>query len=667
LLEASENFTVNLSSAHPLVDASDTAIGTIADNETATASISANDASAAEAGSDPGQFTVSLGTVNDTGTPITVSYSIGGTATAGTDYTALTGSVQIAVGASSAPIDVTGIVDDALVEGGETVTVTLIGTDNGAVGVNATPTAVTIADNDTATVTVTANDAAAAEAGSDPGQFTVALGTTNNTGTPITVSYSIGGTATAGTDYTALMGSVQIAAGASAATIDVAGIVDDALVEGGETVAVTLLGTDNGAVGVDATPAAVTIADNDTAALTVGDVVVNEAAGTLTFVVTADNAVTGGFDVDYSFTDGSAASPADYVNAAGTVNFAGTAGESRNIVVTVNEDLLLEASETFTISLSTVHPLVDASDTATGTITDNETATVTVTANDAAAAEAGTDPGQFTVALGTTNNTGSPITVSYSIGGTAMADTDYTALTGSVQIAAGASAATIDVAGIVDDALAEGGETVTVTLTGTDNGAVGVDATPAAVTIADNDAATLTVGDVVVNEAAGTLTFVVALDNAVTGGFSVDYSFTDGSATGGVDYDNTVGTVNFVGTAGESRNIVVGIGNDALLESSETFTVNLSTVHPLVDASDTAMGTIADNETAQATGDHAGLGARHHRPVHGQLEQSQQHQHGLELQRRRHGDHGCGLHRVVGHGDDCGGGDRGDHRRGGPR
>ena len=61
---------------------------------------------------------------------------------------------------------------------------------------------------------------------------------------------------------------------------------------------------------------------------------------------------------------------------------------------------------------------------------------------------------------------------------------------------------------------------------------------------------TLTVSDVSVNEAAGTLTFVVTVDNAVSGGFSVDYSFTDVSAAGGADYDNTAGTVNFVGTRG---------------------------------------------------------------------------------------------------------------------
>ena len=63
---------------------------------------------------------------------------------------------------------------------------------------------VTIADNETATVTITANDAAASEAGPDNGQFTVDLGKVNNTGSAITVNYTVTGTAAGGSDYTVL-------------------------------------------------------------------------------------------------------------------------------------------------------------------------------------------------------------------------------------------------------------------------------------------------------------------------------------------------------------------------------------------------------------------------------------------------------------------------------
>src|SRR5581483_10444730 len=71
----------------------------------------------------------------------------------------------------------------------------------------------------------------------------------------------IGGTATNGADYAALPGTVTIPAGATAATIRVSPI-DDAAVEGSETVLLTLSGSAAYGVGTPAS-AAVTIADND--------------------------------------------------------------------------------------------------------------------------------------------------------------------------------------------------------------------------------------------------------------------------------------------------------------------------------------------------------------------------------------------------------------------
>src|SRR5262249_16153103 len=56
--------------------------------------------------------------------PVTVNYTVTGTATSGTDYTALTGSITIPAGQTSATITIAGLAD-TLVEGTETVTVEL--------------------------------------------------------------------------------------------------------------------------------------------------------------------------------------------------------------------------------------------------------------------------------------------------------------------------------------------------------------------------------------------------------------------------------------------------------------------------------------------------------------------------------------------------------------
>ncbi|RMF64522.1 MAG: hypothetical protein D6742_14920, partial [Cyanobacteria bacterium J069] len=110
-----------------------------------TVAIAALDPNAAEANQDPGTFRLSR--TGDTTTALTVSYTIGGTATNGTDYTPnLTGPAVIAAGQTSVDITLTPV-DDDLVEGSETVVLTLVqGADyNLGAGTSAT---VTIADND---------------------------------------------------------------------------------------------------------------------------------------------------------------------------------------------------------------------------------------------------------------------------------------------------------------------------------------------------------------------------------------------------------------------------------------------------------------------------------------------------------------------------------------
>jgi len=62
---------------------------------------------------------------------------------------------------------------------------------------------------------------------------------TGPTTNSLVVSYSVGGTATSGLDYTALSGSVTISNGSASATITVMPV-DDALAELSETVVITL-------------------------------------------------------------------------------------------------------------------------------------------------------------------------------------------------------------------------------------------------------------------------------------------------------------------------------------------------------------------------------------------------------------------------------------------
>ncbi|MBI5233424.1 MAG: hypothetical protein HY880_03640 [Deltaproteobacteria bacterium] len=121
----------------------------------------------------------------------------------------------------------------------------------------------------TPTVTISATDADASETGPDTGTFTVSR--TGSTTSSLTVYYSMGGTATNGSDYSSLSGSATIPSGSSSATITVSPI-DDTAVEGSETAIATLSTNANYTIG-SPNNATINIADND--GVTIGEAVDN--------------------------------------------------------------------------------------------------------------------------------------------------------------------------------------------------------------------------------------------------------------------------------------------------------------------------------------------------------------------------------------------------------
>jgi gliding motility-associated-like protein/uncharacterized repeat protein (TIGR01451 family) len=151
------------------------------------------------------------------------------------------------------------ITNDTLVEPTETYGVTLSNITGGLVTIADATAIGTITDKDVSSVSIAATTHAS-EPGTD-GLFTLTLSNLVNVAT--TVNYTITGTATAGTDYTALTGSITIPANTTTITIPV-GVIDDSLVEtGGETVVVTLTSTDTAVTIGTPAAATVTIADEE--------------------------------------------------------------------------------------------------------------------------------------------------------------------------------------------------------------------------------------------------------------------------------------------------------------------------------------------------------------------------------------------------------------------
>jgi len=199
----------------------------------ATVTVTASDANASETGPDNGTFTFTRS--GSTAAALVVQYRVGGTATNGSDYASLSGSVTIPAGAASATVTVRPV-DDANAEASETVDVTVL--PDGAYTVGNPPSAtVTIADNDRPVVTIVATDASASEAG-DTGTFTITR--TGPTTAALRVTFTANGSAQSGVDYVSLGSQVFIPIGSSTVTLTVTPIADGVSPEGNENVNVFL-------------------------------------------------------------------------------------------------------------------------------------------------------------------------------------------------------------------------------------------------------------------------------------------------------------------------------------------------------------------------------------------------------------------------------------------
>ena len=120
-------------------------------------------------------------------------------------------------------------------------------------------------------------------------------------------------------------------------------------------------------------------------------------------------------------------------------------------------------------------------------------------------------------------------------------------------------------------------------------------------TITDNDAAAVTIADGIATEG-GNISFEVELTADVQGTVEVEISFADVSTSAG-DFTATTQTVTFTNGNAATQTITVATNDDAVLETDETFTASiaLTSGNTEVDVTDTATGTITDNDAAAVT------------------------------------------------------------------
>ena len=584
---------------------------TISDTGTATVSVASAGAVAEGAAA---AFTVTLSGAAAGNTVL--GWTTGGagdTAAGGDDYTARSGTLTIPANETAGTVTVQ-TVDDALAEGDETFTLTLAGTTLPAGVSLGTATATgTITDDDTLRAAVTG--AATVTEGS-AATFAVAL--TGGTSTAdVRVTWTVGGTATSGTDWTAQGRSMAIPAGESSATITIETL-SDGVLDPGEKVTVTLTGasTAKGAAEYDDTAAETTITDGGMVSVSVSATAAStvEEGGDAAFTVTLSGAA--GSDTVLGWTTGGAGDTAaggdDYTAVpSGTLTI--RAGDTTGtLAVSTADDALAEDDEAFTVTIAgTALPpgVTLGAASATGTITDDEVLTAGVTAGPATVAEG--DPAGFTVTL-TGGASTADVAVTYTVGGTATPGTDYTAPGGSLTIPAGEPSGTITIETTADGVL-DRGETLIVTLTGADTAMGRAEyGTAWTTTIADTGAETVSVAsDGAVTEGAEA-TFTVTLSGAAADAAVLGWSTAAGTAASGLDY-TAVPSGTLTIAAGETTGtLTVSTTQDALAEADETFMVTIAgtTLPPGVTlGTRTATATIEDDEAFVAI-ERAGAASR---------------------------------------------------------
>jgi hypothetical protein len=148
----------------------------------------------------PGLFTFTLSNVSTTDTQI--AYTVTGTATSGLDYSSIGTTVTIPAGQTTATVSVP-VLNDNIAEGTETVILTMTAaTNNSSITASTASATVNITDNDTSVATIIAGTPGN-ENGPANGTFIVTL--SNPSSQPTTITYTLGGTATEGSDFSSII------------------------------------------------------------------------------------------------------------------------------------------------------------------------------------------------------------------------------------------------------------------------------------------------------------------------------------------------------------------------------------------------------------------------------------------------------------------------------
>ena len=565
---------------------------------TSTASLAIADANVTEGGA---AAVVVTRTGSLTGAT-TVSYATAnGTAVAPGDYGTTSGTLSFAAGESSKTISIP-TVDDNSYKGTRAFTVSLSSPSTGTAIARATAT-VSIADNEVVPQLSISNATVVEGA-------TASLTVTRSgqTSTAVSVNYATAnGTAVAPGDYGATSGTLTFQPSETTKTIAV-GTVDDSAYESTENFTVNLSGATAGAV-INKAVGTITLTDNDNPpSFSISSASATE-GNPLALTVTKSGTSAIPLSVSYGTSDGTAVAPGDYAAASGTLTFQ-PGDTTKSISISTVNDTIYEGSETFRVYLSgATGGAVISNAAGTGTILDNDAAPAFSISN------ASVTEGQVaSVTITKSGSTGLNSSVSYATADGTAGSGQYQSASGILTFLPWEASKTIPIR-TIDNVQYNNPKLFSMSLSSPTNATVMVPS--ATITILNDDPAPSfsAMNSDAANEGSPVQFSVVLSGNLYyEGPLTINYTTSSGTATSGVDFTPTSGTLTF--NAPEIvKSVSVPTIQDSDYEPDETinFTISSPSAGTIITAQ--AVGTIKNDDPAPSTGptanpDNAGSHAR---------------------------------------------------------
>jgi ribosomal protein L35AE/L33A len=543
-----------------------------------------------------------MGTATDA---VSVAYATNdGTAVAGTDYTATSGTLQWAENDATPKTITVPVSDSTPYSGAKTFQVVLDDPSDSVSLTNPGSAMVSISGADTAAAGTVQFATDAISTTQDAGTLTVTVTRTDGSSGAVSANYmTASGSATAGKDFTAATGTLQWDDGDAAAKTFTVPISQQAAFTGSKTFALSLTSTD-ATVGDQGT-ATVTIAGTLAASpgtfqLSKSSYSVAQGAGTLTVSVNRTGGSSGAASVSYKTSNGTAAAGTDFTASTGTLKWADGDTAAKSFTVAISNATPFSGNRTCTVALSNPSSLASITSPGSATVTiagdaAAPTGTLTLAASSYTVAQ---NAGSVTISVSRTGGTSGAATVAYyTANGTAVSGTDFTTESGTLSWANGDSAAKTFSVPVSNATPFSGSRTFTVSVSGATGASLG---TPASATVKINGDAATAVGSLqlsastyTVAQSGGSLTVTVNRTGGSSGAVSVAYTTTNVSAVAGTDYTPVSGTLSWANADAAAKTFSVPISNAAAFSGSKTFKITI--------ASPTGGATLSTPSSATAT------------------------------------------------------------------